>query len=102
MYAVDNDLVFEIVGISVDSTMEDWEGGLEDNDLPWINLGEIEGWNGAVAVSYGVNFIPKGFLIDSEVCITQKIFRPINLNRYYPVATFLCRQNPPILPRYKH
>lgn len=72
MYAAYNDMGFEIIGISIDSTMEAWEGGLEDNELPWINLGEIEGWEGATATTYGVNFIPKGFLIDSEGCITQK------------------------------
>lgn len=72
MYAAYNDMGFEIIGVSIDSTMEAWEGGLEDNELPWINLGEIEGWEGATATTYGVNFIPKGFLIDSEGCITQK------------------------------
>lgn len=72
MYAAYNDMGFEIIGISIDSTMEAWEGGLEDNELPWINLGEIEGWEGATATTYGVNFIPKGFLVDSEGCITQK------------------------------
>lgn len=72
MYAAYNDRGFEIIGISIDSTMEAWEGGLEDNELPWINLGEIEGWEGETAVTYGVNFIPKGFLVDSEGCITQK------------------------------
>ena len=72
MYAAYNDMGFEIIGISIDSTMEAWEGGLEDNELPWINLGEIEGWSGETATTYGVNFIPKGFLVDSEGCITQK------------------------------
>lgn len=72
MYAAYQNMGFEIIGISIDSTMDAWEGGLEDNDLPWINLAEIGGWNGPVATNYGVNFIPKGFLIDNERCITQK------------------------------
>ena len=77
MHAAYQEMGFEIVGISIDSTMEAWEGGLEDNVLPWINLGDMKdgemvGWEAPTATAYGVNFIPKGFLIDSEGCITQK------------------------------
>lgn len=63
---------FEIVSISIDRTREDWEGGTEEHELPWINLGELESWHGEVAVMYGVRFIPKSYLIDKERCLVQK------------------------------
>lgn len=87
LYAAYNDDAFEIVGVSIDSTDEDWLGGVEDNSLPWIQLGELEGWYGPIGIQYGVGWIPKGYLIDSKGCIYEKDIRPDALkdflvNRY--------------------
>lgn len=79
LYSAYNDLGFEIVGVSIDSAFEDWEGGSIDNELPWIDLGEMDGWEGATATSYGVLAIPKGYLLDSKGCILDKNVRPAML-----------------------
>ncbi|MYD45057.1 MAG: TlpA family protein disulfide reductase [Gammaproteobacteria bacterium] len=73
---------FEIVGVSIDSTDEDWLGGVDEHELPWINLGEIKGWEGPVSTMYGVNAIPKGFLVDSQGCIYKKNIRPAALKEF--------------------
>ncbi len=78
-HAAYNDDGFEIVAVSIDSTHEAWQTGSEKHELPWINLGEIEGWEGEVAASYGVQFIPKGYLLDQEGCVIQKDLRPEKL-----------------------
>lgn len=70
---------FEIVGVSIDDTFEEWEGGSVDNELPWIDLGEMGGFNGATARSYGVLGIPKGYLLDSQGCILDRNVRPAML-----------------------
>lgn len=72
MHAAYNDDGFEIVAISIDSTDEDWVTASEEHEIPWVNLGEIEGWDGPTAAAYGVQFIPKGYLLDSEGCIIKK------------------------------
>jgi thiol-disulfide isomerase/thioredoxin len=72
MHAAYNDDGFEIVAISIDSTDEDWITASEEHEIPWINLGEIQGWAGPTAAAYGVQFIPKGYLLDSEGCIIKK------------------------------
>jgi len=69
LHAAYTDEDFEIVGISIDRTEEDWRGGLEEHQLPWINLGELKSWDGPVATSFGINFIPKTYLVDSQGCI---------------------------------
>ena len=69
---------FEIIAVSIDSAKEDWSVGSEEHDIPWINLGELESWDGEVATQYGVHFIPKNYLIDGESCILQKDL-PTNL-----------------------
>ena len=63
---------FEIVSISIDRTREDWLESSDEHELPWIDLGELESWHGEVATMYGVHFIPKSYLIDSEGCIVHK------------------------------
>ena len=82
LHAAYADEDFEIVGVSIDSTMEDWIGGVDEHELPWVNLGEVKGWEGPVAVSYGVNAIPKGFLVDSQGCIYEKNIRPRALKEF--------------------
>lgn len=73
---------FEIVGVSIDTTEEAWKDGVDENDLPWINLGEVKGWDGPVSTMYGVNAIPKGFLVDSQGCIYKKDIRPAALKEF--------------------
>lgn len=63
---------FEIVTISIDLDREDWISGSEEHELPWINLGELESFDGKVATKYGVRFIPKSYLIDKDGCLLQK------------------------------
>lgn len=73
---------FEIVSVSIDETHELWSEGSKDHDLPWINLGEAKGWTGEIATAYGVNFIPKGYLVDKERKIVQKDVSPEKLKTF--------------------
>ena len=82
LHAAYTDEDFEIVGVSIDSTDEAWIGGVDEHELPWINLGEIKGWEGPVSTMYGVNAIPKGFLVDSQGCIYKKNIRPAALKEF--------------------
>ncbi len=74
LHAAYTDENFEIVGVSVDNNFEDWSGGVEDHQLPWVQLGELKDANNGspVSKSYGINFIPSTFLIDSQGCIYRK------------------------------
>lgn len=63
---------FEIVAVSIDREREDWEDSSEEHEIPWLNLGELESWHGEVAIEYGVRFVPKSYLVDSNGCILQK------------------------------
>ncbi|MYD44917.1 MAG: TlpA family protein disulfide reductase [Gammaproteobacteria bacterium] len=78
---------FEVVAISIDTSHEEWAEGSKKHEIPWINLGELESWDGDVATMYGVHFIPKSYLIDSEGCILQKDL-PIDLLEEVVVSRF--------------
>ncbi|MCY3883945.1 MAG: TlpA disulfide reductase family protein [Gammaproteobacteria bacterium] len=81
----------EIVSVSTDDDKESWLEISEELELPWINLGELEGWEGEVATSYGVTFIPKAYLVDTNGIIIQKNLTPEQLAEYlaeeYGVST---------------
>lgn len=78
---------FEVVTISVDTSHEDWSTGSVEHEIPWINLGELESWDGEVATLYGVHFLPKSYLIDSDGCIQQKDL-PVELLEKVIVSKF--------------
>jgi len=63
---------FEVVAVSIDREREDWEDSSTEHEIPWLNLGELESWHGEVAIKYGVHFVPKSYLVDSNGCILQK------------------------------
>lgn len=63
---------FEVVSISIDRTSDAWEEASKENDLPWVNLGENLDWEGPVARTYGVQLIPKNYLVDGKGCILKK------------------------------
>lgn len=86
MYSTYNDRGFEIVTVSVDDSFEDWEGASEEQELPWIDLGDTEKDEngsafGPTADDYGVFWIPNKFLIDREGCIVHKHFSDEALER---------------------
>ncbi len=74
MYGEYRDDGFEVVAITIDSTREDWVEATEEHELPWLNLEELqlEGSRGPVYNSYGVTFIPKGYVLNKDACIVGK------------------------------
>ena len=67
---------FEILLVSIDDTFEEWEEASREHDLPWLDLADIGGFEEETPVSYGVRFIPKAYLVDTEGCIIQKDLAP--------------------------
>lgn len=72
LYASYKDRGFEIVVISIDESHEEWEVASLEQDLPWLNVADIGGFDQETPLAYGVQFIPKAFLVDSKGCIVQK------------------------------
>lgn len=74
LHAAFNDDGFEIISISIDATFDEWEQKSKSLELPWIDVGEIDGKEFAASTptAYGVGWIPKGYLVDSQGCILNK------------------------------
>ena len=64
--AIYADKGFRIVGISLDSSKEQWVSAIQKDSLNWVNLSDLNGSNNAVAMIYGVKAIPDNFLINKN------------------------------------
>lgn len=82
LYSIYHDKGFDIVSISLDSELVDWSESSIEHQLPWVNLGEIKGMQGPTAVNFGVQFIPKSYLVDTEGCILKKDLHAEQLKNY--------------------
>ncbi len=82
LYTLHHESDFEIVSISLDSESVDWSESSEEHQLPWVNLGEVQGMQGPTAVAYGVQRIPRNYLVDTKGCILKKNLHPEQLKEY--------------------
>ena len=82
IYTAHSEDGFEIVSVSIDNGFENWEQKSKELELPWIDVGEMEGWDGATAIAFGVQFVPKSYLLDSEGYIYAKDLEPEELREY--------------------
>jgi alkyl hydroperoxide reductase subunit AhpC len=67
---------FEIIGVSLDSEREKFQGYLRDNKkMEWPQLYDGKFWMSEYAKLYAVNSIPATFLIDKKGIIRFKNVR---------------------------
>jgi len=66
---------FEILGVSLDRTKEDWLKAIAADKLTWIHVSDLQYWQNAAARLYGVNAIPQSFLLDKDGKIIGKGLR---------------------------
>ena len=80
LYAEYEDQGFEIVTISIDDNVAEWENTSDELNLPWINLRDAKddatnSRASSIHVEYGVFNVPSdAILVDKDGCIIQKRF----------------------------
>ena len=74
---------FEVYQVSLDRNKEDWSRGIEQDNLPWINVSDLKYYQSDAAVLYNINKIPSAFLLDPNGTIIAKNIelRGINLTK---------------------
>jgi peroxiredoxin len=75
LYGKYKDKGFDIVGVSLDRTKEDWVKAIADDQLAWHQVSELKFWQSAIVQKYGVTAIPATFLLDKEGKIIAKNLR---------------------------
>lgn len=63
---------FEVLAISIDNVEEEWKNAIEQNNYNWINYSELKGWDGSVALKYGIRATPTIILLDKNNKIILK------------------------------
>lgn len=66
---------FEILGVSLDRSKDDWLKAIKDDNLTWLHVSDLQYWQNAAARLYGVNSIPQSFLLDKDGKIIAKGLR---------------------------
>lgn len=66
---------FEIFGVSLDEKKENWLKAIEEDELTWVHVSDLKGWNSEAGKEYGVRSIPHTVLIDANGIIVDKNLR---------------------------
>lgn len=75
LYNQYNEKGFEVFGVSLDRTKDAWVKAIEDDQLTWTHVSDLQYFNSAAAAIYQINAIPATYLLDPEGKIIAKDLR---------------------------
>lgn len=68
-------LGLEIIGVSLDDNAEAWKQAIQEDQLAWKHLTDLQGFQSAIAQEYGIMAIPQTYLLDENGVIIAKGLR---------------------------
>lgn len=66
---------FDIFGVSLDQSKDDWLKAIADDKLGWTHVSDLKYWSSDAARLYAVNSIPANFLLDETGTIIARNLR---------------------------
>lgn len=66
----DKDIVF--IGVSLDKKRDNWLKVVNSDNLTWLHVSDLKGWDNEAAKLYGINSIPTTFVLDKGLKIAYK------------------------------
>jgi peroxiredoxin len=72
---------FEVFGVSLDRTKEDWLQAIQQDGLVWTHVSDLSYFNSQAAVDYNINAIPFSILVDPQGVIVAKNLRGAALEK---------------------
>ncbi|WP_338222443.1 TlpA disulfide reductase family protein [Algoriphagus confluentis] len=66
---------FEVFGVSLDRTKEDWVKAIAEDQLTWTHVSDLKYFNSAAAETYQIQAIPATYMIDPDGKIIAKDLR---------------------------
>jgi peroxiredoxin len=76
VYSKYHPLGLNIIGISKDNSKESWITAINQDNISWSHLSNLEGWDGEVFKTYGISSTPSNLLIDENgVIIGRNLMR---------------------------
>ncbi|MGD1946522.1 MAG: thioredoxin-like domain-containing protein [Croceivirga sp.] len=81
VYNAYKDKGFNIVAFSIDEDKEDWVSASKEDEIPWVNISDIQGYDSPIAEQYGIQSIPVNYLVDSTGKIVARNLRGDQLEK---------------------
>jgi len=81
MYNKYKDQGFEVFGVSLDRTKEDWVQAIQEDGLTWTHVSDLKYFNSQAAQDYNINAIPFSVLVDPNGIIVGKNLRGKGLEK---------------------
>lgn len=75
LYNQYKDKGFEVFGVSLDRTKEDWVQAIAEDQLDWTQVSDLKYFNSVAAETYQIQAIPATYLIDPDGKIIAKDLR---------------------------
>lgn len=72
---------FEVLGVSLDRTKEDWLQAIQQDGLVWTHVSDLKYFNSKAAADYNINAIPFSILVDPQGVIIAKNLRGAALEK---------------------
>lgn len=66
---------FDVLGVSFDKEKDKWIQAINDDQLSWTHVSDLQYWDNAAGKLYGIRSIPQNILIDPEGIIIEKNLR---------------------------
>ncbi len=73
---------FEIYGISLDRTRDQWIQGIHEDEISWIQVSDLRFWNSPVVSLYNIQGIPHAVLVCPDGLIIQKDISLAELRKF--------------------
>ncbi len=72
---------FEIVSFTLDHEKHRWEKASQEEDIPWINVGDMLAYKSPVVKMYGIGGVPMNYLVNSDGTIVATNLRQEKLDQ---------------------
>ena len=82
IYSKYHDQGLEIISISLDAKLDPWKQAIEKDQLPWIHISDLKGWNSVVTDVYEIHAIPQLFILDADNRILAEGLRGEELEKF--------------------
>lgn len=79
-YQAYKDKGFEVFGVSLDRSKDDWVKAIKEDNLTWTHVSDLKYFQSEAALRYNINAIPFSVLVDPKGVIVAKNLRGAELH----------------------
>lgn len=73
---------FTVLGVSLDNNPGSWMRAIEDDNLKWTNISDLQAWSSDLIIKYRIKAIPTSYIVDPEGRIVAKNLRGKELENF--------------------